>query len=69
MFLIYRKKWHGSYEAVGYVETFAEFVEYCESIGLEQFMDTNSYGKDIGGGYYSNMHYAEKIEKLVISQD
>lgn len=69
MFLVYRKKWTKCYEEVGYVETFEDFVEYCKSIGLEQFMNTNSYGEHVGGGYYFNMHYAEKIEKLVISQD
>lgn len=68
MFVVYRKQWRESYEVIGYVETLEEFVEYCESIGLERFMDTNSYGKYVGNGYYSNMHYAEKIEKLIISK-
>lgn len=66
MFVVYRKQYQESCEKVGYVETFEEFVEYCKAIGLERFMDTNSYGKHVGNGYYSNIHYAEKIEKLII---
>jgi len=68
MFVVYKKLAHASYEKVGYVETFEEFVAYCKSIGLERFMDTNYYGKYTGNGYYSNIHYAEKIEKLIIDK-
>jgi hypothetical protein len=63
MYLIYESNPYGADTIVGYVETIADFVDYCETLGLTPFKE-NEYARYIGHGYYTDHHYIKKITKI-----
>jgi hypothetical protein len=63
MYIIFEKNTYGSDKMVGYVETFEEFLEFCDMLGLVKYNET-TYGEKCGA-YYRNVHYVEKIGKAI----
>lgn len=62
MYLVYEYNPYGADEIIGYVRSKKEFTQFCTTLGLEE-MKQGKYGKYIGNGYYTDVHYIEKISK------
>ena len=64
MYLVYNYNPYGEDELVGYVNNEKEFIEFCETLGLQK-IQMNRYGKPMGYGYYKDVHYIKEINKCV----